>query len=791
MRNAWLTAAALLTVVGGISLLPVASEPADASTTPPPVRDLLEVSGLRLLADDIPAPADVVVGGDGKIYVLDGQGVEIHVMDPASGTRTVLTVSGAPVGLGWGGGRLWTARSDVPVVMSWAPGDEQWIERLVDIAEPDARLTDVTVVSDQVIAVANYGGPYAAPVAGGEWRLLELDPVVGMGFLCAASGGRFAVGDIQHYQVVLSDLDGDHRRDLGAWGVWEGNLVHPTGIAIDDRDRIFVADGRLGVIQAFDEEGAFLGALGQEGKLLRLEHPTGVAVAGDTVYLLDWAAGRVLAAEVEGRTRPLTPVGLYQRKVPRISYLEGQVTPKAMLGPVCQSCHDGSVMSSAHVWDSSLTSHPADVAPEKEVPSPFTLDEEGKLYCGTCHIPHRMAADPGGHAEPAEVFLKEPRARSELCLACHTDVVAEVRHVAGPIPDTEDGHLVGVVPRAKRHRGVRAIADDVEAVECLDCHSPHGAYGEMLMGRDAASEGCIECHVGVAPDAGLASHPVDRPLGHGDVVTKLTERGVFVGPGQTVACLTCHDVHRSGERANLTETLSDNERCVLCHRSQAALQGGAHDLRAGRGGHLATACLECHTVHDAAGPALGRVAGALRDPTSCLGCHERGGSADSHIDPDGEHPLFERNEWAGRLPSVGPEGSLGTGMAGTTSCLTCHDPHASPRAGNPAMLRRPGGDAGTCLACHPETGMALRSDHDLRLTPSPLSVSLADEMESSGFCLACHGLHDGGDWQQWKGPRFSGATGNPATMAVWAATVRATTPGPASSVRMTTRLICS
>jgi len=715
--------------------------------------DILDIHAIQVLTDDLGAPTDVAIGDAGEIYLLDGDAGEIVVFDADGVPRSPLKVEGHPVGLGWGGGYLWVPRTDEPLLIRIDPASGERVELPVKVGGEGTRLTDVAFREDHLVLVANYGGPWRLPLEGGEGERIELDPRVGIGFHAAVDDDRAYVVDVLEDRIVAFEGDGEDQEAVGKWGVWEGTFVHPSGIAVDGRGRLFVSDGMLGVIQVFDRKGAFLGALGREGELMRLEHPMGLATDGDRLVVLDWETGRALVVTVDDRTRPLTGQGMYQRKVPRISYLEGEISPVTLLPPVCQSCHDGTLMSSAHVWDPELQAHPFDIVPNKPIPEPFTVDGEGKLYCGTCHIPHRMNGDSEEDGQH-EVFLKEDRARSELCLACHTDVVAEVREVAGPVPEDEGGHLVGEVPRNVPRRGVAAIDTDVTSVECLDCHAAHGAVGSMLLSPGAATaEGCTRCHVGVAPERGARTHPVNRPLTDAGAVSALKMRDVFLAPGDTVACLTCHDVHSSPQQRKLTTKMSANERCIVCHRPQSSLQGGGHDLRKGRTGHVATACLACHTVHEATGPALTRMGGDLNDPTGCQTCHGADGQAESTIDPGAAHPLFERNEAPGRLPSVDGDGTREPGAPGETGCLTCHDPHAGDRSGtNPAMLRRPGGDADTCLACHPDQAPVRGSDHDLRLTASARSRGLGDEMESAGFCAACHGMHEAGEWHLWNAP---------------------------------------
>ncbi len=763
MRRASLLVALALVVVLPTTL---ALPPAPASSAPEDGPDVLEIRDLRLLTSDLGAPTDVEVGDDGTVYVLDGYGGLIHVFDAAGDAGEPIPVRGDPVGIGWGGGRLWMPRTDSMVVMAYDPSSGEWEPRTAPAIEAATRFTDAVVIDDELLAVSQGGRVWRSPLSGGDGEWVSLSST--MPFLADVFvDGRLVVADVQDDTIQITEPGSDDYEQMAQWGVWEGGFLHPTGLAVDRRGRVFIADGFLGVVQVFNRHGEFLGALGRGDELLRLEHPMGIAVDEDRLFVADWISGQVVAMEVDDRTRPVTRTGLYRRKLPRVSYLESSPSPEQLLIPVCQTCHDGSVQNSAEVWDDSLEQHPVDIIPHKPVPPPFTVDDEEQLYCGTCHIPHRMGDAVDADSELMEIFLKEPRARSQLCRSCHTDVVAEVRKIADPAAQGEAGHALGQVPRGVARTGVQAIDPTVERVECLDCHAAHGAVGESLLNTEAAaSGGCTRCHIGVSPDRGARTHPVDRPLQSEDVVRDLLLRDVFLGPGDRVVCLTCHDVHSSPQESWLTSRMSANERCIICHNRHSSLQGGGHDIRPKSQKHVATACLACHSLHGANGPALGRSGGDYRDPTNCRGCHSSSGKARTRVDLSGGHPLSDQNPGLATLPSVNANGTLPLGTAGNMGCLTCHDPHAAVvKQGNPKMLRVPGGDAGTCLACHEDKRATVGSDHDLRLSRAALPDKAEAQVDRSGLCLACHGLHRRSGWQGWNGPLGGKSTDSIATRA--------------------------
>jgi predicted CXXCH cytochrome family protein len=315
------------------------------------------------------------------------------------------------------------------------------------------------------------------------------------------------------------------------------------------------------------------------------------------------------------------------------------------------------------------------------------------------------------------------------------------------------GHLTGDLPRDVERSGVGAIAEGVDVVSCMDCHVPHGAMRTALLTPLArTSQACLDCHTGVDPERRTHSHPVGERIEGAAILRALRADDALMGPGDTVECLTCHRIHGDLEDPAFEPTRVTQRRCLECHPSQDDMIQGAHGMhdRECRDG---LPCLECHTLHGAIGPSLGLFGGDLLDPTGCLDCHD--GSprdVESVVDPDQGHPLFEPNPAPGLLPSVGRDGSLELGVEGDMGCMTCHDTHAPASEDNRFMLRFPGGDAETCLACHDDLRPALGSDHDLRGGEIAVGGDMLDAMAFEGFCVACHNVHGERDRPGWDGP---------------------------------------
>ncbi len=87
-------------------------------------------------------------------------------------------------------------------------------------------------------------------------------------------------------QMITPAMKGTY--SIGKWGVEAGQLYRPKGVAIYKNKYLIVSDGYLGVLQIFDMNGNFVGALGDaSGGIKRYESPTRIRIYGDDLAVVD------------------------------------------------------------------------------------------------------------------------------------------------------------------------------------------------------------------------------------------------------------------------------------------------------------------------------------------------------------------------------------------------------------------------------------------------------------------------------------------------------------------------
>ena len=240
---------------------------------------------------------------------------------------------------------------------------------------------------------------------------------------------------------------------------------------------------------------------------------------------------------------------------------------------MCLSCHDGFVMDSRSLWKEGHRGHPVGMMPSNRVELQvagdepvFPMNDDGRMYCGTCHSPHYH----GSATTAPPPFMRVGLEDGNLCVSCHRDK----RSVA------DSDHA----PQSSRRRS--AAPDYSERGVCTRCHVAHGAQGPVMWAREpgsgelVANALCQSCHDG---DVERFEHPQlikawSDELRSGLVADKGAPMPVFDQDGSrastgVIGCPTCHDAHRQrpaglpDERPGLFLRRARTEQmlCADCH----------------------------------------------------------------------------------------------------------------------------------------------------------------------------------------------------------------------------------
>jgi len=349
---------------------------------------------------------------------------------------------------------------------------------------------------------------------------------------------------------------------------------------------------------------------------------------------------------------------------------------------MCYSCHDGYVVDSRKYFideDNHLG--------EKIEITNLPLNNQNKIYCGTCHTPHNSEMVETISYAP---FLRENINDSQLCISCHENNI--LKHNNHPI-------------HVKQNNFPKALATSKvnENVECMTCHNIHNHQPTKLTIEHNSSTLCNECHSNQFAIE-LSDHDF-RYLENGNSINDI--------------CSGCHLVHERNENFlwanNLTE--NNNSFCLNCHSEKGLgknklINNHAHPI-------------DTKIIKECIDPEISENNREIQ----CLSCHNPHEWSNNHFN------LTETNEEGNSLTSFLkiPDDSNGT------LCISCHQnesdiiysDHSTKREGFQNILFNEQDNKGQCTVCH-----NTHSD-DYQFTKDTIEVS-----KTTTLCLACHENND-------------------------------------------------
>ncbi|MDH5777803.1 MAG: cytochrome c3 family protein, partial [Gammaproteobacteria bacterium] len=384
---------------------------------------------------------------------------------------------------------------------------------------------------------------------------------------------------------------------------------------------------------------------------------------------------------------------------------------------MCFSCHDGFVLDSRFMWRNGKYNHPVGQKPSKEIKIPlvegkqvFPLNDDGKVYCGTCHSAHGVDWDES----ESPLFLRMKNVGSSMCMSCHKERTGGPKHGNHPV-----NKHIKKPPKNLFKVGSKFGRDG--RVVCESCHRSHSANTDkLLVMKNNESDLCRSCH---------EDKRTINQTKHNMAITKPNAVNIHgKKASETGPCSVCHIPHGAKGAA-------------LWAREKFIAEDAA-----------AAPCLGCHndkglakkkTIHQHSHP--------TQRPVKNLGI-----TATDRKWQTKHHKLLQSQKLQ-VLPLYNETGQR-VSHGGNVSCGSCHDPHVwttdKTRMPDKGKIAESDGDDQTsflrigqgqssnlCTNCHVDKKSVFLSKHN----PRVFSIG-ANEKELKDVCLTCHKAHNG------KGP---------------------------------------
>lgn len=260
------------------------------------------------------APSDVAVSGQGRIYVVDGVHHRVVSFDDQGGQAAAFGSRGSgpgefdtPVGIDVDAdGAVYIADAGNHRIQKFT-ADGAFLQQvaLPPLDGRPADPVDVAVIPGQNRCyVADNDNHRILVVDLPKGKIVDILGEKGTGelqfrypFLMAVSAdARLYAVDVINTRVQAIDASGAFQNFVGGWGVEKGEFFRPKGVAVDPQGRVLVSDSYLGVVQVFDPNGTFHGALGEPAlrKVMKFRTPVGIDVdRRGRIYLVEMLANKV------------------------------------------------------------------------------------------------------------------------------------------------------------------------------------------------------------------------------------------------------------------------------------------------------------------------------------------------------------------------------------------------------------------------------------------------------------------------------------------------------------------
>jgi len=254
---------------------------------------------------DMTLPTDVAVLEDGRICVADGVNQRILVFG-SSGQSTILTFPELkrPLGLAadHGGGLLVT---DTKAKTVFILDKYLKLQVAIPLAE-EIDPTDILAVEDLLWVVDNEGHRVLVISRTGKIKeTLGKKGSAGPTFsypstISAGKPGQVFVCDVLNGRIQLFNDDLSYQGQIADWGIINGLLFRPKGVASRPDGKIVVSDSFTGTLQLFLSQSSPGNVLSDtKGNPLRFQNPTGVVWdKSGLLWVVESGSGSLIGVKV-------------------------------------------------------------------------------------------------------------------------------------------------------------------------------------------------------------------------------------------------------------------------------------------------------------------------------------------------------------------------------------------------------------------------------------------------------------------------------------------------------------
>ncbi len=262
------------------------------------------------ITQNLTAPGAVAFDARGNLYVVESTTSQLHVFS-ASGaylrsfsnlsrpSSVAVDAGGRIVVANAGRGNVEIYSGDFALLSKLGAGDGEFIapnaisiDRSGMIYVADSKADKIKVYNSDGSFSFSFGASGSQP---GQFHFptsLAVDDAAQEVYVTDLPKQQTRDGMAETARVQVFTLRGVFKRSFGTYGLGDGMLTRPMGVAVSGTGRVFVTDAYQNVVMVFDTTGAFLTTLYDLGNPMR--NPLGIAVNDKgTVYIASLNSGKV------------------------------------------------------------------------------------------------------------------------------------------------------------------------------------------------------------------------------------------------------------------------------------------------------------------------------------------------------------------------------------------------------------------------------------------------------------------------------------------------------------------
>ncbi|MBI4651409.1 6-bladed beta-propeller [Candidatus Desantisbacteria bacterium] len=517
-------------------------------------------------------PAGIVVGKDGKIFIVDSLNTRVQVFNEKGEFLYFIGKSGMgggefmlPSGIAMDNkGYLFVTDIGQHRIHVFEQ-DGNFLTQFGGEGKGEGKFSmpfDLAISQDGFIYIVDTGNNIVQVIKGkflfqfGESGVKDGQLNSPMGIELGQDGNIY-IADTKNSRIQVFSNKGKYIRKFGRAGSGDGDMNSPEGITLDKKGNIYVPDRGNNRIQVFSNDGRFMFKFGDIGK-----NPEQFNSPGKIKFY----ENKILVADSENNRVQIFCNLIQNHASCLFCHVDKEKllkTAKVIHSPFeenCEDCHkrhsmDEKVLSKEEIFEAKGNEicYKCHDTADKDFMKKHQDFPVTNIECIGCHSPHAADKDKLLLMQHGEILK---------CNSCHVKEGNGVKYIAEKDHICNNCHKLNLdIPHNMNLVSVEIkekLANVINGKknECLICHVPHGSINEFNLIK-SGQRLCYLCH-----DFSKINHQHKVDVTPSRKI-KISADFLLLSREGKIVCYTCHNVHSNQNKPCLS--FPKGELCSKCH----------------------------------------------------------------------------------------------------------------------------------------------------------------------------------------------------------------------------------